>query len=163
GASQQLAHLVLIDLAVVDDLLIAGSHSARYLARHGADLTLELPHAAFTRVLGHDPRDRAVRELDVLPLESRVLELPRNEVARRDLGLLVLRVSGEFHDLHAVEQRAGDVLHEIPRADEKDFAEIERYAEIVIGERVVLRRVEHLEERTRGIALERDAQLVDFI
>ena len=33
----------------------------------------------------------------------------------------------------------------------------------MIRERVVLRRIEHLEQRCRGIALERDAQLVDLI
>ncbi len=43
------------------------------------------------------------------------------------------------------------------------FAEIERHAEVVVGEAVVLRRVEHLEQRAGGVALERDAELVDFI
>jgi hypothetical protein len=33
----------------------------------------------------------------------------------------------------------------------------------VVSERVVLRRVEHLEQRTRRVSLERDAELVDLV
>ena len=41
--------------------------------------------------------------------------------------------------------------------------QIERHAEVVIGERVVLRRVEDLEQRRRGIAMVRAAELVDLV
>src|SRR5204863_10074298 len=118
------------------------------------DLPLELTHAALARVFGHHAFDGLVGELDVLALESRLLELTRNEIALRDLALLLLRVPGELHDLHAVEQRSGNVLHEVTGADEEDLTEIERNAEVVIGEGVILRGIEHLEQRARGIALE---------
>ena len=58
---------------------------------------------------------------------------------------------------------AGNVLDEVRRRDEQHLAQVERHAEIVIGERVVLRRVEHLEQRARRIALERHAELVDLV
>ena len=47
--------------------------------------------------------------------------------------------------------------------DEQDLRQIERHTEIVIGEGVVLRRIEHFEEGRGRIALERDAQLVHFV
>ena len=45
----------------------------------------------------------------------------------------------------------------------KHLAQIERHAEVVIHEGVVLRRIEHLEQRARRVALERDAELVHFV
>ena len=42
-------------------------------------------------------------------------------------------------------------------------AQIERHPEIVVAERVVLLRIEHLEQRRAGIALEAGAQLVDLV
>ena len=43
------------------------------------------------------------------------------------------------------------------------LAQIERHVQVVIGERVVLRGVEDLEQRARRIALERHAELVDLV
>ena len=100
---------------------------------------------------------------DVLVAEPRLLELARNQVLLRDLRLLALGVAGELDDFHAVEQRPGNVLDEVRRRDEQHLAQVERNAEVVIGEVVVLRRVEHLEQRARRIALERHAELVDLV
>ena len=102
-------------------------------------------------------------KVTLLVAEARLLELARNQVLLGDLGLLALGVAGEIDDLHPVEQRAGDVLDEIRRRDEEHLAQVERHAEIVIGERVVLRRVEHFEQCRGRIALERDAELVDLV
>ena len=76
------------------------------------------------------------------------------------INVLFFTVSTAFailslHDLHAVQQRAGDVLEEVGGGDEEHLREIERHAEVVVGERVVLRRIQHLEQRRRRIALER--------
>ncbi len=60
-------------------------------------------------------------------------------------------------------QRSGDVLQEVRRRDEEHLGEIERHRQVVVGEAVVLRRVEHLEQRARRIALEGDAELVDLV
>ena len=99
----------------------------------------------------------------VLVGQARLLELARDQVLLGDLGLLALGVAGELDDLHAVEQRAGDVLEEVGRGDEQHLAQVERHVQVVVGERVVLRRVEHLEQRARRVALERDAELVDLV
>ena len=81
----------------------------------------------------------------------------------RDRELLALGVAGEVDDLHAVEQRRRDVLDEVRGRDEHHLRQVERHAEVVVGERVVLRRVEHLEQRARRIALVRHAELVDLV
>ena len=91
------------------------------------------------------------------------VELARHQVLLRDRELLALGVAGEVDDLHAIEQRARDVLDEVRGRDEHHLGQIERHAEVVIGERVVLRRVEDLEQRGRGIAVIRAAELVDLV
>ena len=45
--------------------------------------------------------------------------------------------------------------------DEQHLAQVERHAEIVVAERRVLLRIEHLEQRRRRIAVEARAELVD--
>ena len=55
--------------------------------------------------------------------------------------------------------RVGDV----GRRDEQHLRQIELDVEIVIPERVVLRRIEHLEQRRRRIAAPVGAELVDLV
>ncbi len=89
--------------------------------------------------------------------------LAGEEVAAGDLQLLVLGVAGQLDDLHAVAQRPGDRVLDVGGADEEDAGEVERHVQVVVGERVVLRGVEHLEQGRGGIAPEVDAQLVDLV
>src|SRR5260370_2023167 len=81
----------------------------------------------------------------------------------RDLELLVGGVAGERDDLHAVAQRAWNGVEHIGRGDEDNAAQIERHAEIVVAERVVLLRIEHLKQSRTGIALDAGAKLVDLV
>ena len=83
-----------------------------------------------------------------------LLELPRHEIHPRDVDLLVLGVAAERDELHAVEQRRVDRAELVRGRDEEHARQVERNLEVVIAERVVLRRVEHFEERRRRIALE---------
>ena len=80
-----------------------------------------------------------------------------------DLLLLPLRVAAEIDHFHAIEQRTGNVLDEVGRGDEQHLAQIERHTEIVVGERIVLRGIEHFEQRARRITLIRLTELVDFV
>ena len=89
--------------------------------------------------------------------------LPRPEVVARDRGLLVDRVAVEADDLHPVEQRAGDRVGDVRGRDEEDVGEVELDVEVVVAERVVLRRVEHLEQRGRRVAAPVGADLVDLV
>ena len=142
---------------------IAGRDAPRDLARDRADLALELAHAASRVYLLIIAATASSVNDDVLVAEARLLELPRNQVLLGDLRLFALRVARELDDFHAVEERTGNVLDEVRGRDEQHFAQVERNAEVVIGEGVVLRRIEHLEQRARRIALERHAELVDFV
>ena len=47
--------------------------------------------------------------------------------------------------------------------DEEHAREVDRDLEVVVAEGVVLRRVEDLEQRRRGIALDADRDLVDLV
>ena len=84
-------------------------------------------------------------------------------MAARDRHLLFGRVAVESDHFHAVEQRRRNRVGDVGRRDEQHLREIELDVEIVIAERVVLRRVEHLEQRRRRIAAPVGADLVDFV
>ncbi len=160
GAAEERPDVFGTDLGRLD---LAGGDAARDLARELAELALELAHARLARVAGNDLADRVVREPELTRGEAVLLDLPRQQVDLRDLELLGLGVAGERHDLHAVEERARDVLDEVRRRDEEDLREVERHAEVVVGEGIVLRRVEDLEQRRRRIALVGDPELVDLV
>ncbi len=74
-----------------------------------------------------------------------------------------MRVAGELNDLHAVLERRGNRVHDVRGGDEHDLREVVLDVEIVIGERVVLLRIEHFEECRRRIAAEVHRHLVDFV
>ena len=87
----------------------------------------------------------------------------RTQVAPGDLELLVLGVAGEADHLHAVAQRPGDGVEHVGGRDEDHPAEVERHAEVVVAEGVVLLGVEHLEHRRGRVALDAAAELVDLV
>src|ERR1035441_7809060 len=100
----------------------------------------------------------------LVDLDSRLPNLALMKLSRHfKAELLVLGVAGEFDDIEPVEERRRNAREEVGRRDEEDFGEVERNAEVVIRERVVLRRIEHLEKGARGVALEGHAQLVDLV
>ena len=95
--------------------------------------------------------------------EAVLLGLARDQEAIRDVDLLLLGVTGEFEDLHAVAQRLRNRIHPVGRGDKEHLRQIERHVEIVIAERRVLLRVEHFHQRRRRIAAEIAAELVDLV
>src|SRR5439155_10435615 len=110
-----------------------------------------------------DLAQRRVGDRQLLGGQTVLANLPRNQIPPGDLELLTLSVPREVDGLQAVEQWSRDALLEVRGRDEQDLRKVERHAQIVIGERVVLRRVEHLEERRRRIALKRHAELVQLV
>ncbi len=135
----------------------------RGLPRHAADLALQLPDARLASVALHQFQQRRAGEGDLLSGEAVGLDLPRHQVLLGDGNLLRLDVPRELHDFHPVEQRPRNVLEDVGGRDEHHFAQVERHPEVVIGEGVILRRVEHFEQRRGRVALEGDAQLVDLV
>ena len=94
--------------------------------------------------------------------EPVLLDLLRQQVAARDVALLVLGVAGEADDFHAIEQRRRNV-QAIRRAHEHHLGQIEIHLEVVIVEGAVLFGIEHLEQRRGRIAAEIGRHLVDFV
>ena len=160
GAAEQVVHVRRGD---GDTLHLTRRDSAGHLAGKFADPPLQLAHARLARIARDDRADGLVGDGQLLGAEALLAHLAGHQVALGDLQLLPLGVPRELDLLHAVEQRPGDRLQEVRRGDEEDFREIERDAEVVVGERVVLGRIQDLEQRGRRIALEGHAQLVHFI
>ena len=90
-------------------------------------------------------------------------ELTGQQMLLGDLHLLLQRIARHLDQLHAVEQRLGNILRAVGRGDEQHLRQIERRVEIVIGERVVLRRIERLQHGRGRIAAEIAGHLVDLV
>ena len=110
-----------------------------------------------------DQLDRDVVDRNLFLAQARPLALARPEIAACDRDLLVNGVPVEPDDLHAVEQRAGDRLGHVRRGDEDDLGEVDLHVEVVVAEGVILGRVEHLEQRGRGVAAPVGANLVHLV
>ena len=104
-----------------------------------------------------------VGDVHLRRLEAVADHLPRQQVVAGDGDLLVLGVAVERDELQAVQQRPGDRLEHVGRGDEEHIGEVEVDLEVVVAERVVLRRVEDLEQRGRRIAAPVAADLVDLV
>ncbi len=100
---------------------------------------------------------------DAVTLQPVLLQLLGQEVAPRDLVFFVGDIPGEPDDLHAVRQHLGDGVDGIGGGDEEHVRQVEGRVDIVVAEFHVLLRVEHLQERRGGVALEALAQLVDLV
>ena len=163
-APEQVTHIRAVEhLRHFRCIVTTGRQLARDLAGHGADLTFELTHTGFARVLTDHGHHRIRCERDAGALESRLVELTRHQILRGNARLFTLGVTAELHHFHAIQQRTGNVLNEVRRRDEQHFAQIERHAEIVIGEAVVLRRIKHFKQCAGRVALKTVAKFVDFV
>mmetsp|Transcript_38692 Transcript_38692/g.125550 ORF Transcript_38692/g.125550 Transcript_38692/m.125550 type:complete len:804 (+) Transcript_38692:1439-3850(+) len=138
-------------------------HLESDLAADALDVLLQVAHAGLAAVPADERGDRVVGQLHRALLEAHLLFRGGDEVLVRNLHLLVEDVPREAHHLHPVEQRAGDRAGVVGGAEEEDLGEVDGRVEVVVHEGRVLRRVEHLEQRRRGVALVAAAQLVDFV
>ncbi len=80
-----------------------------------------------------------------------------------DVEFLIRRIAGKLDDLHAVQQRRRDGLQRIGRRDEEHIGKIVRQVEIVVGEGIVLLRVQNLQQGGRRVAVVAGPQLVDLV
>ena len=95
------------------------------LAADRGDLALEVAQPGLARVAAdHLPQHR-LGEGHVSGAQAVRLELLRHEVAARDLDLLLLGVSGEMDDLHAVPEGRLNRVENVGGRDEQDLGEVE--------------------------------------
>ena len=112
----------------------------------------------------HDDRPQGlVSDVDLGLVEPVALELAPEQVVTSDRHLLVLGVAVEGKDLHAVQERARHRVGDVGRGQEHHVTQVEVDLQIVVPERVVLGRVENLQQCGRGIASPVSADLVDLV
>ena len=127
------------------------------------DFSIELPYAGFACVVPNDGLEDGVVEVELAAIEPVALRSLRQEVSASDLDFLFGCVPRELDHLEAVAERCGERLESVRRAEEEHLREVERNLEVVIGERVVLLRVQDLEERRFRRSLETLRELVDLV
>src|SRR3989454_3306437 len=142
---------------------LALGDGSRDLAVDRPDLPLEVAKAGLARVLADELANGLVAEHELALLEAVLLQLLRQEEALGDVHLLVLRVTGETDDFHAVPERRDDGVLDVRRRDEDHLREVVGHFEVVIAEGVVLLGVEDLEERRARVSAEVRADLVDLV
>ena len=121
----------------------------RDLARHVADPAIELPDAGFTGVAGDYLSHSFVCDLRLLGRESRLVQLPRDEVPFGDFDLFLVPGPTEANHLQAVEKRPWNRVQCVRRDDEEHFGEVERKVEIVVPKFPILFRIENFEKNRR--------------
>src|SRR5579871_129150 len=135
----------------------------RNLPADRPNLLLELAYTSLTRIVPRNQPHALNRELDILRSNAILLRLPRNQIFHSNIRLLLLRITRQLNDLHTIEQGPRNRIQLVRRADKQHLAQIERLIQIVVPERIVLLRIQRLQQRTRRIAPEIAAQLVDLI
>ena len=148
---------------IVDLGLVALGPASSDLAAERADLPLEVPDAGLARVTANDGADRRVAEVRAVGRQPVVDDLLGDQVLDGDLELLFLGVTRELEHLHPIAQRRRHRVEHVGGRDEEDLGQVERDVEVVVAERVVLLRVEHLEQRRRRVAAEVRPELVNLV
>ena len=145
-------------------LVIARRHQPRrQLPADRIDLALQVTHPRLARVALNQERQPRLRHLELRALQPIRLHRLRDQVALRNLQLLQLRVARQPDDFHAVLQRQRNVLRRVRRRDEQHPRQVIININVVIIERLVLLRIQHLQQRRRRIAAEVAGHLVDLI
>ena len=141
-----------------------GGDACRRLADETAELALETAHTGLTRVPLDHRTDHVVGHDQLVVAQAGTAALTGQQVALGDVDLLVLDVAVEADDVHPVEQRSGDAVGHVGGGEEHDLRQVEVDLEVVVAERVVLRRVEHLQQGRRRIARPpAGGELVDLV
>src|SRR5262249_14656934 len=116
-------------------LFLAFSDATRLLAAKRADVALKVAYAGFTRVMPADEADRLFRDFDQVGLESVLFDLLRDQVALRDVYLVIFRVALQIDDLHAIAQRLRDSVEHVRSADKQHLRQVEWDVKIIVAER----------------------------
>src|SRR5262249_42236011 len=103
-----------------------------------ADLAFEVSNPGLAGVILDDLPQRFVGNIDLPWPNSVCLHLPRHQVTPCNLKLFVRGVASETDNLHTITQRPRYRVKDIRCRDKHDPAEVERHAEIIISEDVVL-------------------------
>src|SRR6266702_3266507 len=142
---------------------LAGRQLGRDLAEQPAELALEVSDARLARVVANDRPQGVGGQLHLAGPQARLLRPSAEQVVAGDRDLLLLGVAVQPDDLHTVQQWLRDRLDDVGGGDEQHVRQVQLDLEVVVAERVVLRRVEHLEQGRRRVAPPVGADLVDLV
>ena len=92
-----------------------------------------------------------------------LFDLLRDQIAFGDLQFFLSDIPRQPDQFHPIEQRSGDGVRHVGRGNEQDLRQIERQVEVMIVERVVLLRIENLQQCRCRVAVEGGAYLVDLV
>ena len=98
---------------------LAAVNAGGDFAQQLADLAFQTAHASLARVAFDDGQQRVVAERDVGRIQAVALELPSHQVVAGDEQLFLERVAVELDDLHAIEQRSRNRVHDVRRRNEQ--------------------------------------------
>ncbi|MNM70670.1 hypothetical protein D3C81_823070 [compost metagenome] len=133
-----------------------------HLAADLRDLALKPTYTGFAGVVADDVTDGRDIDLELFFLQPVGLDLLGYQVLDRDVDLLVLGVTRQADDFHAVEQRRRDV-HRVRGAQEHYVGKVVIDFQVMVVEVVVLLGVKHLQQRRRRITAHVAAHLVDLV
>ncbi len=142
---------------------VPGDQPGRGLAQRLGQQPLELPHPGLAGVVRGDLAQRRVGHRHLVGRQCGPVLLPGQQIVAGDRDLVVLGVAVDGHQFHPVQQRSGDVLDDVGGRQEHHIGQVQVQIQVMVAERVVLRRVEHLQQRRARITPVVGADLVDLV
>ncbi len=140
-----------------------GQLTQRGFAERFCEQALHRPYARLSGVIGGDLAQGVLGDRHLSLGQGGLLQLPRHEEVPGDGDLVVLGVAVDADQLHPVEQRLRNRLQGVRRGDEEHVGQVQVEVQVVVAERVVLRRVQHLQQRRGRVAPVVAADLVDLV
>ena len=141
--SEELIQVIDVDFPC---FLFTDGHLLRDLAAHRCDFAFEVSKPGFLRVLIDNGANAFIGELDLALFQAVLRNLFREEMTLRDFEFLFFGIAAELDDLHTIAECGLDRVQHVRGRDEHDVRKIERNAEIVIPERMVLLRIQNFEK-----------------
>ncbi len=90
--------------------------------------------------------------MHLIGLQAMLLQLARDKELPSDGDLFLLDVTGELDHLQSILERWRHRIEDIGRGDKQHLGQVIRDLDVMIGKRVVLLRIEHLQQCCRGVA-----------
>ncbi len=122
-----------------------------------------LPVCSGARCSERLPRETRSPVLRPPWLDTVLLDLPRNEVTKRNVRLLILGVTREIDDLHRSRKRLRYRIEHVRSADKEHLGQVERTIQVVIPESIVLLRIERFRRADAGSPRKSRPSLIDLV
>ena len=119
--------------------------------------------ARLTRVVRYNKAQHSIIDRDFVHAQTIPFDLPGPQVAASDGNLLVSRIAIESNHFHTIQEWSWNGFGHVRCCNEQNMREVEFDIQVMILERMILRRIEHFEKRRRGITAPIGAELVDLV